>query len=412
MLLFLTVILDYGLGAPVVLTIDCVRNFHSEDEEMCTINEWKHSDAKEITYNFNVDFAKPENIRLMKIMKHYDFGPILTVEHIAPEIFATFPNLESFRMRTNLTAVRAGDFAHAMNLRGIQLDKNNIKIVERFTQKPINSNETAIDTRCELHKLEHLNLQRNEIDELPDYTFYGLDKLIELSLSNNKLKEIRRDTFNGLTSLKTLNLAFNYIVTIADDALAFPALEELKLQGNNLKVLSDNVFKHLQRLEKINVGYNRLEHIGQAFAGLPVREIRLTENNIVDANLAVFARLSKLDDLSLTENGFTFAATQSDDQEQWNSPLRTLRIGSPNTTDPSELKKLKIFPHLKTIDLSDSNFPNFKIDGEQTLKDILPALKNVVLNDMACGKVQRLANELLKMNVTVSDSCSDDYYGD
>lgn len=50
------------------------------------------------------------------------------------------------------------------------------------------------------------------------------------------------------------------------------------------------------------------------------------------------------------------------------------RIGSPNLTDATELKKLKMFPHLHTIDLSNSRFPDFQIDGNLTLKDILPAV--------------------------------------
>lgn len=205
-----------------------------------------------------------------------------------------------------------------------------------------------------------------------------------------------------------LDLSGNKIETIANDALILPALQLLELQNNKLRVLSDDIFKQTPQLKEIYVHRNNLEHIGESFMGLAAIEyISLGDNRIEDINLAIFAKLPKLTTLLLSENGFTFAATQFDAQQQWNSPLTLLRIASPNLTDATELKKLKMFPHLKTLDLSDSRFPNFQIDGDQTLKDILPSLEKVSIfsREIDCKVVQAMIDALKPQNVKVWDWC-------
>lgn len=399
------VALNYSLAVPVVLNIKCdsKRPDPIGKEYVCYIHKWRYTNAKEKTYNFLVDYVKPEEIREVRFKEDS-----ITIQHIEPDLFVAFPNLRTLLMTTNLTKVEFSSFVHATNLRTLNLKKNKLTLVEHFTEKSMNTIEKSNDTNYGLSKLENLYLHQNEITDIADYAFYGLEKLFHLKLNDNQLREIRSDAFTGLPALAFLDLSGNRIETIANDALTLPALQLLKLQNNKLRVLSDNIFEQTPQLEEIYVHRNKLEHIGESFTGLTAIEyISLGDNRIGDINLAIFAKLPKLTTLLLSENGFTFAATQLDAQQQWNSPLTLLRIASPNLTDATELKKLKMFPHLKKIDLSDSRFSNFQIDGDQTLKDILPSLEEVSIfsTEIDCKIVQTMIDALKPQNVKVWDWC-------
>lgn len=72
-----------------------------------------------------------------------------------------------------------------------------------------------------------LYLDGNDIREIKEKAFKGLNQLKLIQLKNNKIKTIHPQAFNGSVSLEILKLKNNKIATIPSDA--FESLKKLSL---------------------------------------------------------------------------------------------------------------------------------------------------------------------------------------
>lgn len=355
-------------------------------------------------YNFLVDYAQSGDIERVDFRPTNEVRP--TVEFIPSQIFTAFPNLTQYKMNTNLKELHSGDFANAKNLKKLNLNLNQLtKIKNDVFSSPARLTQSVEDAEYPLHKLSLLTLERNKIAEIEPNSFYGLNELVWLSLHINRLTTIGQKTFAGLPKLQGIDLTLNEIETIEDGAFDLPSLLLINVSFNKLKRLSDDTFAKTPKLVSIEIGANELNHIGQSLYNLPeVRSIIMEKNKIEDIDMAQFAKLPKLLMLGLKESGFTFTNTKIEDGQEYNSTLRELHIPLNDLSDVTELKKLRIFPNLMKLNLFGNPYPNVEIDGNQTLTDILPKLREINLRHTAieCSNMESI---IQKLKIEVRHDC-------
>jgi len=115
--------------------------------------------------------------------------------------------------------------------------------VEHLTSLTIiNSPLTRVPASiCNLLNLSSLNLNRNNIIELPDNCFTNLTKLVTLSMKWNSIVVLQDGLFDGLQSLVTLDLQFNHIAFIGlrvfSNSSDLTSLRSLNLTDNRLTSL-------------------------------------------------------------------------------------------------------------------------------------------------------------------------------
>lgn len=98
-----------------------------------------------------------------------------------------------------------------------------------------------------LGALTALNLERNVIQSLGEFTFDGVkNTLSSLSLLNNLLTDYPTAAISKLPELRVLDLGFNLITEIPSNAfLANPSLTLLALDGNPIETIPEKAFTHL-----------------------------------------------------------------------------------------------------------------------------------------------------------------------
>lgn len=383
------------------------------EKNFCNLDKFAVSEpAAQRKIVFNVGYAQPNEIREIHFEPYTVDAREPTsddIAHVLPEIFSTFPNLSKLTVQTSLSELNPGDFTHALNLISLSLGNSDLKII-KVNVFSTHTNGTVKTPDMDayaypLHKLIRLLLFRSNIRDIEKNSFSGLNNLVSLVLSQNELTAIRRGMFSGLPSLRWLNLDNNKIETIEDGAFDLAALQELDLQKNVLKRLSDGIFDRMPQLRRIRLGQNVIEHIGQSLYRLPntTTHIELQQNRIGDIDLAAFAQLSGLQHMDLTHSGFTFGTSKIDDDHQWNSPIIFLHIGNNNLSDANELNKLRIFPKLNYLDISENLFTDINVGNNRTLKDILPSLQivSIAKNKISCESSLAIKNELEKHDIVV-----------
>ncbi|XP_055372773.1 toll-like receptor 7 [Condylostylus longicornis] len=182
-------------------------------------------------------------------------------------------------------------------------------------------------------ELREIHLQFNELYELPKGIFHRLEQLLILDLSSNQLTShhIDNTTFAGLIRLIVLNLSNNALTRI--DYRTFKELyflQILNLRNNSIGYIEDNAFLPLYNLHTLNLAENRLHTLdNKLFNGLFVLS-KLTLNNnlisIIDNN--VFKNCSDLKELDLSSNQLTDVPEALQDL----SMLRTLDLGENQLT--------------------------------------------------------------------------------
>lgn len=398
-LLIVAALLNSGL---CTIDVVCKRTSTETKKTVCEIDEFPVCTPKKETYNFRVNYARPDEIKELWFVP-YEKDHAIEVTYIPKEIFTKFSNLVSLHMSTNLTELNTDDFTQAMNLTKLDLQDNKMRIIKTnvFTKMPQNVNETAKtsdDNVIPLHKLRELNLASNHISEIEANSFNGLRNLEVLFLTGNQLTVIRKGTFVGMPKLTFLVLGTNRIHTIEDGALDLSVLSELNLVNNKLKRLFPSIFDRVPKLERIDLDMNEMEHIGQSIYRLTnARYISLMWNQIEDIDLTAFAQIPKLRRLLLANSGFTFATTKIDDEKHWNNSVDVLDIGMNNLADATELNKLRIFPKLEDLNIGLNSFRDLEVGGNRTLKDILPSLKSVhirgnKMSDEYCSAIEKRLN--------------------
>ncbi|KAL3281424.1 hypothetical protein HHI36_004632 [Cryptolaemus montrouzieri] len=211
--------------------------------------------------------------------------------------------------------------------------------------------------------LKNLNLQDNEISEVPIDSLRSLSSLTLLDLSHNRIPRVPSNAFKNLTKLASLKLADNN-VTLEDDALSGleGCLKNLNLKGtkqkeipkaiigmrtlafldlsqNSLVVLggedNSNAFEGLKSLTAINLERNLIQNIHEnAFRGVrkTLSSLSLLNNLLPDFPKAA---LSSLKELRVLDVGFNLLTDLPNDAFKGNPLITLLALdGNPLVTVP------------------------------------------------------------------------------
>jgi Leucine-rich repeat (LRR) protein len=224
-------------------------------------------------------------------------------------------------------------------LQHLNLQHNNISELSRETLTGLNALRTLnlsynhidqmpSDFFTSSKELREILLQNNELYELPKGVFHQLAQLLVLDLSKNLLTShhINNETFAGLIRLVVLNLSHNSLTRL--DSKTFKELyflQVLNLRNNSIGYIDDNTFAPLYNLHELNLAENRLHTLNdKLFNGLQVlSKLTLNNNLISSVELNVFKNCSDLKELDLSSNQLQDVPEALRDL----SVLRTLDLG-------------------------------------------------------------------------------------
>ncbi|MEQ2291446.1 hypothetical protein AMECASPLE_013491 [Ameca splendens] len=91
-----------------------------------------------------------------------------------------------------------------------------------------------------------IDLQNNDITEIKEDDFKGLNRLYGLFLINNKISKIHPKAFRNMDHLRLLYLSYNQLTEIP--ANLPPNVIELRFHENNINRIQKEAFKGLRKL--------------------------------------------------------------------------------------------------------------------------------------------------------------------
>jgi len=138
----------------------------------------------------------------------------------ALDAYARDVNIELLYINNSSVGVLADDVFRRLRLKNVQLSGCKIRSIAKGA------------FRAQEATLKNLNLQENELTEVPVESLHNLSNLTLLDLSRNRIERVPSGAFATLKSLSTLKLSENN-VTFATDA--FSGLQD-SLKNLNLKV--------------------------------------------------------------------------------------------------------------------------------------------------------------------------------
>nr|XP_057910618.1 asporin [Doryrhamphus excisus] len=126
-----------------------------------------------------------------------------------------------------------------------------------------------------------IDLQNNDITEIKEDDFKGLDKLYGLFLINNKISKIHPRAFKNMNHLRLLYLSYNVLTAIP--ANLPPNVIELRFHENRINRIQRDAFKGLKKLHVLELGANPLTNSGielGAFNGLSTLYVGMSESRL------------------------------------------------------------------------------------------------------------------------------------
>uniref|UniRef100_A0A8C1M304 Asporin (LRR class 1) n=1 Tax=Cyprinus carpio TaxID=7962 RepID=A0A8C1M304_CYPCA len=135
-----------------------------------------------------------------------------------------------------------------------------------------------------------VDLQNNDITEIKEDDFKGLDNLYALFLLNNQISKIHPKAFRNMNKLKILHLSYNLLTQMPENLPT--SIQSLRLHDNKISRLPKGAFRGMQDL---NV-------LGSAFKFVDVTRLSSSKLNVKCVNLLMFINLNPTDlPSSLTE---------------------------------------------------------------------------------------------------------------
>lgn len=129
-----------------------------------------------------------------------------------------------------------------------------------------------------LRNLEVLRISENNLKELNENTFEGLNKLWDLSLRNNLLEKID-GCFTNLSSLKVLDLTFNKLSRITN--MTFVGIDQvsyISLDSNEISSIEAGAFDHMTSVTQLVLSNNPLNNV--TLMSLPQSVVKLNLSQV------------------------------------------------------------------------------------------------------------------------------------
>ncbi|CAC5412113.1 unnamed protein product [Mytilus coruscus] len=154
-----------------------------------------------------------------------------------------------------------------------------------------------------LGRLQHLDLSRNNLSKILNYTFINHVNLVTLLLSHNAISHIESHAFQGLRLINKLDLTGNQLKTLHPLTLnSMPETYLLNISYNQLNHFPD--LHNLTKLFVLDLRHNRISKLDNgSFAGLPnLAGINLSWNKLTALRRNVFQNSRSLELLQVSNN--------------------------------------------------------------------------------------------------------------
>lgn len=194
-----------------------------------------------------------------------------------------------------------------------ELPQFDFPLLESLVLSKNNITSLPSDAFVLLPELRMLDLSENHLASLPVTLLHPMRKLTELDLSKNSIIEIRPGQFNE-SSINVINLQHNEIKEIPSKAfkdLLF--LHTLDLSHNGIRSIGDAAFLNIVLLHILRLNNNMLPSFKKEYfkltvpaPGTELRILDLSQNDITFLQPLAFQLHSKLTWLSLSHNRLSF----------------------------------------------------------------------------------------------------------
>ncbi|XP_071549839.1 uncharacterized protein [Panulirus ornatus] len=275
-------------------------------------------------------------------------------------------SLESLTIKhCKLSAVPQAALYRLIQLQELNLESNNITELPSFGFTKIN--------------IQRLNLKGNMISLISDFAFDGLEEsLQELNLISNDLRELPVTSLQKMKNIKKLDLAWNHISELNTGAVSplstveyidlssneirkikskslagMPGLLSLSLYMNSISSVTKNAFRENSALETLFLGHNNIMHLdSETFSYTPrMRILDLSCNNIQAIHGGLFCNLPNLQELVLSRNNIREVIQQTFENS---SSIRILNLEH-NAIRFVVLETFRNMIQLETLLLSHNN---------------------------------------------------------
>ncbi|CAH1778790.1 unnamed protein product [Owenia fusiformis] len=215
--------------------------------------------------------------------------------HIDNDAFLNMQQLETLSLAgcalERVTIFLKDKAVHLQSLKNMDLSRNLISGIDQYSFYPMKS-------------IRHLDLSRNKFEQITIFNeFVGLTGLKYLDLSRNPLFYIADKSFRGVSDIDTLDLSDCQFSSLESQELwGLYTLSKLYLNNNPLTYLSNAVFETQSSISEIYLTNCRLTQVTTSFKGLNFTRI-VADNNLI-RNIApdAFSGCARLNELKLQGN--------------------------------------------------------------------------------------------------------------
>ncbi|CAK1546169.1 unnamed protein product [Leptosia nina] len=335
------------------------------------------------------------------------------VKNVLAKIKGSIQSLSIYDLESSITELKSDLFPPKVKIINLQISQSNIDTVNQNAFTSLRDSLASLsiisgklkripqESFSQLHNIETLDLQLNEINEIHANTFQNL-KLNKINLKGNKIENISENAFHyleetltelditenflyifplkpleNLRKLSSLRLAWNKIESIPNNLnVTIERLYSLDLSSNVLTRIEKNWLNCVPNIKTLTVFSNQIKHIDdEAFYSLRNLEtIDLSRNKLNNRinhiGKETFDNLIKMKILDLSYNEII-----SLDFEMSSLPVKQIRLNH-NSITIIQSDSLKALPNLSDLDMN-SNF----LTWEDVTQIQIPGLKSLVLSN-------------------------------
>jgi Leucine-rich repeat (LRR) protein/GTPase SAR1 family protein len=281
----------------------------STDQLLEVVKQTKLNDQTFVYFGNKGLTVLPADLDLLQHLTHLNLESNLLTG--LPSQIARLVNLVNLELNNNRISSIPNDIVGLCSLLHLNLDNNRIgylpstlgKLTSLRTLK-INKNQLSsegLDPIFTLHRLEHLEIGDNQLEEIPPMISH-LASLKILNLAGNKLTQLP-ECINTLTQLSKLLIERNQIDEFPSTIGNATTLTEICVAQNCISELPET-FPQLTGLRKLDLSSNLLYSFGSGF--LVWALTNLTELNLIKSRLPdlppEIANLCNLVQLNLESN--------------------------------------------------------------------------------------------------------------
>ncbi|XP_012225901.1 chaoptin isoform X2 [Linepithema humile] len=271
---------------------------------------------------YNLDLSGKQNslisLQDLRQMRNLRFLSISRMPQptLSPNDFHEFGmDIKELRIiHSNLNAIKNHAFTHVRGIKYLDFSENSISTIDddAFSEvghslltlrmsHGLSSSISEIPSRPlkSLTNLQYLDFSNNKIRSLPATSFHFLKRIKRIELQDNEIDNIPKGTFQGdiHSTLEEINFAFNQVRGLQTHTFVdLLALMTINLEDNAVEKIERRTFMNMNRLKYINLRGNKIRDItDEAFQNLPDLEfLDLAYNKLNEFDFASFDQVGTL----------------------------------------------------------------------------------------------------------------------